>query len=255
MKSENPSVKSNLEKFLKLLHESYSNCFWYSVFYFQKPMNILHCGAHLGEEYPVYKSAGAQNIFWLEANPNLYTPLTANFGADFVFPFALSSQSNQKIPFYLTGNILSSSTKKINSENQWGVLPSSVIEVESISLRDLLAKTQDSIDLLVLDLQGGELDALNGPDLLQFPKFIIVEVSDTPFYLEGCSFIDVKEKLQSLGYRMIKVEKSGVHGHGEALFIFKPNFREKIRQLIGCSVTMCVAYAKKTKHLATRFSR
>lgn len=234
---------------LHRLKQSQTSCFHYSINYFGSHKNVLHCGAHLGEEFPIYRESGAQQIFWLEANPNLISILIDKFGAGHVFQYALTSTSNTKIPFFLTGNVLSSSTKKIKADNEWGVALSEKIEVQTISLSDLLALVPVKVDLLVLDLQGGELDALSGPTLKQHPKFLIVEVTDLPFYEEGASFKEVGDRLKLLGYQRLKVVKSGTHGHGEALFIFRPNFFELATQVMARLIGAAFSVVKSVKEL------
>lgn len=235
------------KSFLQRLKQSQTSCFYYSTNYFGNHKNILHCGAHLGEEFPIYRESGAQQIYWLEANPNLISILIDKFGAEYVFQYALTSESNTSIPFFLTENVLSSSTKKIKVENEWGVSLSEKIEVQTISLSDLLEIVPIKVDLLVLDLQGGELDALSGPTLKRYPKFLIVEVTDLPFYEEGASFMEVGEKLRVLGYQRLKVVKGGTHGHGEALFIFRPKFRELVTQVMARSIGALFSMVKSVK--------
>ena len=41
---------------------------------------VLHVGGHLGEEYPIYKQAGAQKIVFFEPMPDVFKELTRRLG-------------------------------------------------------------------------------------------------------------------------------------------------------------------------------
>ena len=43
------------------------------------PKNIIHIGAHDGQEYKYYKDIGFENITWIEANPEISKRLEERF--------------------------------------------------------------------------------------------------------------------------------------------------------------------------------
>src|SRR5688572_16839906 len=43
-----------------------------------KPQGVLHVGANVGEEAPVYDELGIKSVFWIEGNPDTYKLLCAN---------------------------------------------------------------------------------------------------------------------------------------------------------------------------------
>ncbi|NJN24998.1 MAG: hypothetical protein HC819_02945 [Cyclobacteriaceae bacterium] len=40
--------------------------------------NVLHIGAHKGEELELYNALGVKNVLWVEANPDLAKMLMIN---------------------------------------------------------------------------------------------------------------------------------------------------------------------------------
>src|SRR6185369_14922725 len=43
-----------------------------------KPEGVLHVGANIGEEAPVYDELGIKNVVWVEANPDIFEKLKSN---------------------------------------------------------------------------------------------------------------------------------------------------------------------------------
>ena len=80
---------------------------------------------------------------------------------------------NQMIKFFpiTNGNIGASSAYEINSDYPHEILIQKEIEVEAVRIDSFY---QDKIDLVAMDLQGAELEALKGMgDLLSTTKYII----------------------------------------------------------------------------------
>ncbi len=182
---------------------------------------ILHCGAHLGEESTEYKRCGAEEIFWVEAQPEKIVALKESFGSRNVFSGVLADESRVQVPFYVTSNSLSSSSRRINP-NQWQVVVDEVIQLQTITLDDVAREiyliNRTLPDLLVLDLQGSEYEAiLGGIFLLSKIDFIIVEFSTFELYDNQKTLNDIVSILNSKSFEMFyKVENSG---HGEAFFV------------------------------------
>ena len=194
----------------------------------KKPKTILHCGAHLGEEYEHYKSFGAAEVYWVEALPELCDELRRKFGEDFVFEGALDSFSGQIREFYVTDNILSSSLKKIGV-NEWDLEIERTILVETLTINHLAESLGKEVDYLILDLQGNEFEALSLSDWKMQPKIVICEVSEIPFYENSHNFDDLFNLLESKDYKFVGRFTEGKHGHGEAIFLHAPNLIENLK--------------------------
>ena len=78
------------------------NCFEMKVIQHGSSRTILHCGAHLGEESALYRRCGAEEIFWVEAQPSKVSILRDWFGSKNVFSGVLAQESGRKVPFFIT---------------------------------------------------------------------------------------------------------------------------------------------------------
>jgi FkbM family methyltransferase len=212
------------------------------------PENILHCGAYLGEENETYLESGVGKIHWLEAIPELCDSLEEKFGSEYVHRYALTSSSNQYVSFYIAENVLSSSTKVFRAENEWNLAHKSEIVVKTICLADLLCLIPEHIDLLILDLQGGELDALTGPMMPYLPKMMLIEVSDFPFYQNGPTTKEISTLMSVLGYQPVVKQVRGIHGHGDVLFLYQPTLHQKLRIIQGKTLLMLIRLSQKLRH-------
>jgi FkbM family methyltransferase len=81
--------------------------------------------------------------------------------------------------------------------------PQKSITVDSIRLDDFMEKNCiDSIDLLCIDLQGYELNAIKSlGEKLKKVKYIITECSITSTYIGGATFTELKDYLESFGFK------------------------------------------------------
>jgi FkbM family methyltransferase len=207
------------------------SCFEMKVLYFGKAKVILHGGAHLGEESSLYRGLGAEKIFWVEAQPDKVAILNDLFGSRNVFSGVLAEESEIKVLFYVTSNSLSSSSRQINP-NSWNVSVQEVIQLRTTTLDDVVRKIylQDRIlpDLLVLDLQGAEYEAILGGDFaISKIDFLIVEFANYQLYENQKTLPDIISILKSSSFEMFyKTENSG---YGEALFVRTSRIRSMKR--------------------------
>ena len=151
----------------------------------------------------------AQTYAW-ECHPDLWLPMKENiqhFERVHMVDNAVWSEKTEIDFFPVTnGNVGASSCFEADNEVEGAPhLEQTKITVEAIRL-DQWAKENDisEIDLLVMDLQGAELEALKGAgELLHTVKYIITEGCVQPFY-EGAPHIDdISAYLQQYGFLLI----------------------------------------------------
>jgi FkbM family methyltransferase len=113
--------------------------------------------------------------------------------------------------------------------------PQKEIKVNGIRLDSFINDNQiTNIDLLCIDLQGYELNAIKSlGNYLNNVKYIITECSIVSTYTEGASFKDLDEYLRSFNFKYISSNQFGdkypdlsLKGYSEfdALFINESNF-------------------------------
>jgi FkbM family methyltransferase len=212
------------------------NCFEMKVIQHGSSRTILHCGAHLGEESALYRRCGAIEIFWVEAQPSKVSILRELFGSKNVFSGVLAQESGRKVPFFITSNSLSSSSRQINP-NPWDVAVEEVVQLETVKLddiaRDIYLRIRKLPDLLVLDLQGAEYEAILGAEfLISEINFLIVEFSNYQLYKDQKTLLDILSIPSLQSFTLVyKLEESG---HGEALFVrtSELKFSKRVKSLI-----------------------
>lgn len=220
---------------LKNLDSRRFTCVEVYVKIFGIPKALLHCGAHLGEENEEYLDLGIRKISYVEAQPTLVQKLCYEFGEKNVYAGLLFEESGHEIDFHLTSNSLSSSIRSIDENNKWGIYNSSKIKLISTTLndvaRDYFLRNRQLPNILVLDLQGSEYEALKGGTFfLQRGAPIILEYCTYELYKGMRLFADIVKLLSTYGYQL--VYKYGTESEGEALFVHdsKANFA-KIKRI------------------------
>lgn len=189
--------------------------------------NILHVGAHLGQEQDFYQECGFSDTCWVEAQPEVFAELITNVGSQNAINSAVWSD-RRTLEFNVSNNSVSSSLLRLGDSNPWKEIKEvRTINVETKTLDDVISEfmkrnlLQDKI-FLVLDIQGAEMHALEGLKL--FKKKVIgisCEVSVDPTYETGASRKEIYRKLKGLGF----IPQAGFLDdrtkHGDQLFVHR----------------------------------
>jgi FkbM family methyltransferase len=187
------------------------------------PNGILHVGAHLGEEYDYYVSAGwICKIIWVESQTKLVHKLKSSLPTNHkVINATVWDLNGVELDFNLTNNSQSSSlfdfgTHQLNYPDVF------VNKVERIKTKrlDSFIELNDNIDLLVLDIQGAELKALIGlGEHLKRVRYIYSEVNKREVY-KGCAQVnDLDKYLKKFGFKRVATSWVVGAGWGDALWI------------------------------------
>ncbi len=184
---------------------------------------VLHLGAHLGEEADQYQRAGAREVVWVEADPDVAERLVVQ-----VTPFGhrainavVSERDDREMTFHVADNDGRSSSL-LEMETHLTQHP----EVGVIGTKRLRTSTVDSIcashavadvDLLTMDLQGAELMALRGATrTLQSVRFVYTEVNVEELY-RGCATL---EELDEHLHDFVRTDTALTeHGWGDAFYV------------------------------------
>jgi FkbM family methyltransferase len=192
-----------------------------------KPTGVLHIGANVGEEAPVYDELGIKRVTWVEANHEIYENLLyniRNYGYHNAFNLCASDKS-EDVKFHISNNgsqsssILELGTHKIAHPEVHYVKD---IDMKSERLDELILfwdVVKDS-DFLNIDVQGAELKVLRGMGerLKQF-KWAYLEVNKAELY-EDCALVeDLDLYLLGFGFKRVETMWCGNTGWGDALYI------------------------------------
>jgi FkbM family methyltransferase len=192
-----------------------------------RPSGVLHLGANVGEEAPVYHDLGIEKVIWVEGNPEIYRVLSHNLLA---YPGQIGFN-------FLVGNKNEDATLHISNN---GSQSSSVLELGTHAIahpevhytHDVKVKmhriadifhgtlTLKDCDFLNLDLQGYELEALKGMgDTLNQFKWVYSEVNKAELY-KGCALVeDMDTYLLGFGFKRAETKWCGSTNWGDALYI------------------------------------
>ena len=197
--------------------------------------NIILVGAWEGAEIKGFLDAGALNAYLVEAEPSAISILEQTYGTDSrvkIFEGAASSKAGLTLKFNVL-NHSSSSLYMPNLEQLKKILPDFRIEkeiyVNTITLDSILQpyfKCWSSTKLgtlMILDIQGGELEALKGgPELLKKIGWIHSEVSTIELYKDQNSLKQLDHFLKQHGFARVSIRLYPKLHHGDALY-FKKN--------------------------------
>jgi FkbM family methyltransferase len=195
-----------------------------------RPRVIAHIGAHLAEELSDYEAAAPETIVWVEADPELYARLVAGVEArksprvrHVCVNALITDVAGEPVRFYHFSNDGQSSSIFRAAENlrlNWPEVHETGRELLlcSDTLANVLAAAgiaPEHLDLLVLDVQGAELLALQGcGPYLDHVKFLEVEASTIPIYEGAPLFRELDPWIAARGFRRLSV----VSFHGDAVY-------------------------------------
>jgi FkbM family methyltransferase len=176
-----------------------------------RPRGVVHVGAHEGLEWPSYQKMGISAAIFIEANPEVFSRLVANLGA--VEGVALANcaiaEVSGRARLHITSGDQCSSLLPLGRHLEYypEIVETRTIDVTAWTLDDLIAQLgmrPERFNLLNIDIQGAELQALKGAQrLLASIEAINVEINFEELY-DGCAQIeDIDHLLSEHGFRRV----------------------------------------------------
>lgn len=192
------------------------------------PTGVLHVGANVGEEAPVYDELGITDVIWIEANPEIFVKLEDNI---------------KKYPRHVALNYCVSDVEEDsqlhisnNGSQSSSILPLGthlLVHPDVHYIKDIPVKLYrlDTIlkgswiqhfNFLNIDIQGAELKALKGMGALldQF-KWVYLEVNWKELYVGCALFSEVEAFMKEKGFKVAEYKECGRTSWGDCLFIRK----------------------------------
>jgi FkbM family methyltransferase len=190
-------------------------------------LDILHLGAHLGEEQDFYLQLGARDICWVEAQKPLIPELEKKVGSDSVISCAVYSIDNEEMTFHRTSNSYSSSLLQLSEDSPWdSIKETSAFTVTTSTIDSIIEKFLSRGRLkrnlvIVLDLQGSELEAIKGLNRnLSKVQIICCEVTrNGKIYINGVPRWKIVASLFAKGFFPAFNKINPMTGHGETIFV------------------------------------
>jgi FkbM family methyltransferase len=165
-----------------------------------KPKGFIDAGAHLGESNNMIKAVFPESrVVSFEANQNCEFALKQQ-GMEY-FICLLGDKSIEEVPFFINQKDPVSTGCSIYKEE------SEFFDGQTVNLPmyrlDNIIPSDAGFDFLKMDVQGAEIDILNGAtDLLPSLKYIYLEVSFISYNRGAPLFDTIFTYLTSRGYRI-----------------------------------------------------
>lgn len=181
-------------------------------------------GGHNGEEVNDYLSNGSQEIHWFEANPEQALILKSklmDIPNQHVISKAVWHRDEEVLTFKITNKTMSSSLYdlKIHSEKYPDIVLTKSVDVETITL-NTYAMGRKVPNLINLDIQGAELDALKGAsNFLDQVSYIYTEVSYVELYKNAPLADEIDLYLTGFGFKKVVTRKVPRDGWADVLYI------------------------------------
>jgi len=185
---------------------------------------ILHIGAHEAEELESYVEQGWTDVVWVEPIPEKHEIVLSRiqpYENMKAFNYAAWTKSGLTFSFYQTNNGQSSSIYPLNkhSEVYPHIIVEKIISVNTISIDDLMEEINWQPDMINLDIQGAEYDALlGGLKTLKKTKYIYTEVSYDDLYFGACLEPQLTRLLKKNGFDK-RIEEKAMDSWGDAFYV------------------------------------
>lgn len=208
--------------FIKTKYSSFENIFSAGI------SNIIHVGAHLGEESASYSDNNINKVIWIEGNEDLIEQLNHNLKSrsnDVILNYLIGQENGKEVCFHISNNGQSSSilefgthsknhpeVKYIEKKIRKTYRLDYIIESENINPKDF--------NFLNLDIQGCELDAIKSYEkYLINVDYIYTEVNSDYVY-KNCSLIgEMDLYLSKFGFSRKETHWVGNFNWGDALYV------------------------------------
>ena len=166
------------------------------------PNGFIDVGAHFGETHDTIKSIYPdKRIVSFEANPNCGEILSRRGIEHYIC--LLGKEMKEGVQFYINPDDITSTGCSIYKEDTQYFKNAYTIDIPMYRL-DEVVPVEANLDFLKMDVQGAEIDVLEGTSkLLSSIKWIYLEVSFVKCNEGAPLFDDVYIYLRNLGYRIV----------------------------------------------------
>lgn len=184
---------------------------------------VLHVGAHDGEEAAFYHGQGWGPVIWVEMLPEKAAQLRQRFPdprTDLVIEAACWDVDGQSIALHRASNAQSSSLlaprEHLVQHPDVGFADDGELTTHRL---DSVLPESPTFDLVCIDVQGAELQVLNGlGKRLEAVSWACIEVSTLPLYAGAALLPEIDAFMHQHGFVRIARKMAEDHGWGDALY-------------------------------------
>jgi len=169
------------------------------------PKGVLHVGANVGEEAPVYLELGVKKQIWIEANPEIFEKLKRNIAGNpeaTALNYCIGDEEGKDVIFHVSNNgSQSSSVLELGTHLQEHPDVHYVKDIPMKTKRlDNIFQNLDGYDFLNCDCQGFDLNVVKGlGQLLSGFRWVYIEVNTSQVYKNCALLPEVEEYFGKFG--------------------------------------------------------
>jgi FkbM family methyltransferase len=188
-----------------------------------KITGIIHVGASSGQEFQSYVGENIENIVLIEPLPSAFNALKKNVGDSAILINMAVGNRVGNIKMFVSSNDGRSSSvlnPKVHLSHHPEIKFTNNIVVKINKLENIILNPK-LYNLLVLDIQGYELEVLKGSkNILHHFDYILTEVNKVELYENGVLIEEIDQYLGKRDY--LRVQTTWCGGvWGDALYIKK----------------------------------
>lgn len=221
-----------------------------------KISGILHLGAHYGEELQIYEACGAPKVIFVEPLPDVFAKLQEFTKAATIPVLNINvavSNFNSKAEMFISDTNEGESSSLLQPKlhlTQYPTIAFNEKVLVPVKTVNVLMKTFgefSDVNMLYMDIQGGELKALKGATkLLPQVEYIYTEVNRVELYEKCAQVEELDEFLDGFGFARIETNWAG-ETWGDAFYVRKSDGAIEINERKGMSDDAKDAIAARAK--------
>ena len=185
-----------------------------------KIKDVLHIGAHIGQEYNTYQRLGINNVMFFEPVPSTFQRLKENVGDNAILVNTALGNIEGEVEMF---------TETINEGQSSSVLQPDYHLVQhpniqfngketvKITKLDNFIEDKDKYNFINVDVQGYELEVFKGgSEFLNHIDYIITEINGKKLYKDCVMLEELDDFLKNYGFRRIETEWFEIGKFGES---------------------------------------
>ena len=141
-----------------------------------KPRTVIHVGAHFGQDQSEYEALGVEKVFWCEADEDCIAIIREKYPSSSTIHGVFWSEAHKTIDFWFMKDSAQNSAFRPRVKSQ-----SLTKETRRTTTLDeeFMALNLKKPIMLVLDVQGAEIEVLKGgKELLSNIKYLVCEITN-----------------------------------------------------------------------------
>lgn len=186
---------------------------------------VIHIGAHIGQEYKDYVDAGIENMLFFEPVKSTFEMLCNALPKSKKIKLFNTALGNMEgtIEMFTTDVYQGQSSSILKPNTHLKSFPQIVFnkkEMVSITKLDSIKFERELYNIINIDVQGYELEALKGSKAtLSYIDFIFAEINVKEVYTNCAKVFELDKYLKQFGFVRMNTKMYDKLGYGDAVYV------------------------------------